>query len=158
TEELFVKRLPLLLLIVCGPAAPAHGYIEGGTPTLGKLTNDAVHIVALQVDRVSLEKRVILFNKIADLKGKDPQVRVKHLITDGIHPGQPHAILDWAEPGLVAIAFHDGKFCQTCIGGFWYECAAAADGWWIMTSGKPELAYAYSGSVAKLRDHVARML
>jgi hypothetical protein len=58
--------VPLLLPIVCGSSTTAHAYIEGGTPTLGKLTNDAVHIVVLQVDKVNLEKRVILFNKMAE--------------------------------------------------------------------------------------------
>jgi HEAT repeat protein len=153
-----MKRLPLLPLIVCGSAAPAHAYIEGGTPTLGKLTNDAVHVVVLRVDKVNLERRVIIFNKIADLKGKDPQVQAKHQVTDGSHPGEPRTLLDWAEPGKIAVCFHNGKVCQTCIGTYWYQCSATEAPWWTMTSGKPELAYAYSGSAAKLRDHVAQML
>jgi hypothetical protein len=153
-----MKRLPLLLLIVCGFSSPALAYIEGGTPTLGKLIKDASHIVVLQVDRVNLEKRVILFNKIADLKGKDPQVQVKHQITDGIHPGQPHTILDWAEPGKIAVCFHNDQVALTCIGSSWYECAAGQAPWWTMTAGRPECSYSYSGSAGKLRDHVTALL
>src|SRR5262249_20243849 len=78
--------------------------------------------------------------------------------TDGIHPGQPHTILDWAEPGKIAVCFHNGKVCQTCIGTSWYQCSVLQAPWWTMTAGKPELAYAYSGSTTKLRDHVAQML
>jgi HEAT repeat protein len=153
-----MKRFSLLL-IVCACSTPAHAYIEGQTPTLGKLTNDAVHIVVLQVDKVNLEKRVIIFNKIADLKGKDPQVQVKHQITDGaIHPEQAHAILDWAEPGKIAVCFHNEKVCQTCVGTNWYQCSAMEAPWWSMTWGSPELAYSYSGSTAKLREHVAQIL
>jgi HEAT repeat protein len=157
-EDVPMKRLPLLLVIAFSLPTSAHGYIEGGTPTLGKLANDAVHIVVLQVDKVSREKRAILFNKIADLKGKDPQAQVKHQITDGIHQGQAHTILEWADPGKVAVCFHNGKVCQTCIGIYWYECSVTQAPWWIMTAGKPELAYAYRGSAAKLRDHVTRIL
>jgi HEAT repeat protein len=153
-----MKRLPLLLLLVFGYSTPAHAYIEGGTPTLGKLMSDSVHIVVLQVDKVSREKRVIVFNKIADLKGNDPQAQARHQLTDGIHPGQPHTILDWAEPGRIAICFHNGKVCQTCIGTYWYQCSAIEAPSWSMTSGKPELAYAYCGSTARLREHLVRML
>src|SRR5947209_12650769 len=137
-----MKRLPLLLLLVCGLPTRGLAYIEGGSPTLGRLTKEAVHIVVLRVDRVSLERRVIVFRKVADLKGNDPQVEVKHQLADGVHPGLPHAVLDWAEPGKLAVCFHDGKVCLTCIGAAWYQCSALPAPWWTMTAGRPELAYA----------------
>jgi HEAT repeat protein len=128
-------------------------------PTLGKIIVDSSNIVVLQVDQISRDKKVVIFKKIADLKGKGLPEVVKHKLTDGFHPRQARAILDWAEPGRIAVCFQCGeRTCVTCIGGFWYECAAGQNPWWIMTTGRPELSYAYSGSTGKLRDHVTAML
>jgi HEAT repeat protein len=145
------------MLVCLGSSSPLWGYIDS-TPTLGGLITDSDHIAVLEVDRVSREKRVILFKGTADLKGKGPTGPVKHQLTDGHHPRQSLAVLDWAEPGQTAICFRRGDVCLTCIGRFWYECAAGADSCWTMTAGKPELSYAYSGSSIKLRDHVTAVL
>jgi HEAT repeat protein len=151
-----MKRLLCLLLFLLTPAA-SWGYIDS-TLTLGKLIAEADHIVVLQVDKVSRDRQVILFNRIADLKGKDSAAVVKHKLSGGLHPRQPHLILDWAEPGAIAISFWRGNVAQTCIGRFWYECTAGEAPWWIMTRGKPELSYSYLGSTAKLREHVRAIL
>src|SRR5262249_18716138 len=57
-------------------------------------------------------------------------------------------------PGSIAVCFLRGKSCVTCIGRSWYGCAATEAPWWTMTGGKPEFAYVYAGSTAKLYDHV----
>src|SRR5262249_32461993 len=103
-------------------------------------------------------KQVVIFGKVADLKGKDAPAVVKHQLTAGFHPRQARTVLDWAEPGKIAVCFHNEKVSLTCLGGFWYECAAGEAPWWTMTAGRPELSYAYSGSPAKLRDHVTTIL
>ena len=108
-------------------------------------------IVVLEVDRVSRDKQVVLFKKVADLKGNGAPDVVKHKLTDGFHPRQARTVLDWAEPGKIAISFQTGRSSLTCIGGFWYACGAGADSWWTMTAGRPELSYAYRGSTARLR-------
>jgi HEAT repeat protein len=137
--------------------APAWAYI-GSFPTLGKLTADSPQIVVTQVDRVNRDRRAVLFQKVADLKGKGAPDVVKQRLTDGFHPRQARAVLDWAEPGEIAVCFQSGPASLTCIGGFWYQCAAAEDSWWTMTAGRPELSYIYSGSTGKLRDQVTAML
>jgi HEAT repeat protein len=152
-----MKRYLAALLIVLGTAAPSWAYM-GSYPTLGKLTADSAHIVVLQVDKVSREKQAVIFKKAADLKGQGAPDVMKHKLTDGFHPRQARTVLDWAEPGQVAVCFHNDRACVTCIGGFWYECAAAEAPWWTMTAGRPELSYVYSGSAAKLRDHVTALL
>src|SRR5262249_54664188 len=152
-----MKRCVFALLIVLGMATPTWAYIAA-MPTLAKVTKDASHIVVLEVDKVNRDKQVVIFKKVADLKGKDAPDVVKHKLTAGFHPRQARTILDWAEPGKIAICFQNEKVSVTCIGGFWYECAAAEDSWWTMTAGRPELSYAYSGSTAKLRDHLPAML
>jgi len=153
-----MKRVLSAMLIVLGAATPSRAYIDS-TPTLGKLIADSNNVVVLRVDKVSRDKQAVIYAKVADLKGKDWPEVVKHKLTDGFHPRHARAVLDWAEPGAVAVCFRRGNVCQTCIGGFWYETAAAAEApWWTMTGGRPELSYAYSGSTAKLRDHVTAIL
>jgi HEAT repeat protein len=147
----------LALLGGLGLPAPARAYM-GSYPTLGKMTADSHRIVVLQVDRVSREKRVVLFKKVADLKGKGAAEVARHKLTDGFHPRQSRAVLDWAEPGKVAVCFQTDRVSLTCLGDFWYECAAGEAPWWTMTAGRPELAYVYSGSAAKLRKHVTELL
>ncbi len=147
------------LVLLAGLALPAAGraYI-GSYPTLGKLAADSERIIVLQVDRVDRERRVVVFKKVADLKGTGGPERVKHRLTDGFHPRQARAVLDWAEPGKVAVCFQSGRVSLTCLGDFWYECVAGEPPRWTMTAGRPELAYVYYGSAAKLRGHVAALL
>jgi HEAT repeat protein len=153
-----MKRWLYAMPIVLVAATPTWAYLAA-MPTLGKITVDSRNIVVLQVDKVNRDKQVVIFKKVADLKGKDLPEVVKHKLTDGFHPRQARIILDWAEPGQIAICFQNGeRTCVTCIGGFWYECSVREVPWWIMTTGRAELSYAYSGSTAKLRDHVTALL
>jgi HEAT repeat protein len=153
-----MKRLLSLLFIFAAPTTPSLAYLAA-MPTLGKIITDSSNIVVLQVDKVNRDKQVVVFKKLADLKGKALPEVVKHKLTDGFHPRQARTILDWAEPGMIAICFQHGeRTCVTCIGGYWYECAVNEIPWWTMTTGRPELSYAYSGSTVKLRDHVTAML
>jgi HEAT repeat protein len=147
----------LVLLGGLGTPTPARAYIAA-MPTLGKVCTDASHIVVLEVERVSRDKQVVVFKKVADLKGKGSPGVAKHKLADGFHPRQARAILDWAEPGKIAVCFQMGRNSLTCIGGLWYQCAAVEDPWWTMTAGRPELSYAYRGSTAKLRNHLTAML
>jgi HEAT repeat protein len=152
-----MKRAFCVMLVLLGTTTPAAAYIAA-IPTLGKVITDSGHVVALRVDKVSRDKQVVIFSKVADLKGQGAPEVVKHKLTDGSHPRQARTVLDWAEPGKIAVCFHNEKVSLTCIGGFWYECAAGEDPWWTMTAGRPELAYAYSGSPAKLRDAVTAIV
>jgi HEAT repeat protein len=146
-----------VLLFVSLLACPAQAYVDWA-PTLGKTIKDSTNIVVLKVDKVSEEKRAIIFTKVADLKGTFAAERVNHQITDGLHPREPYTIMDWAEPGQTAIFFRNGPNFVMCIGRYWYQGCAVDGPWWRMTSGRPELALAYYGSVDKLREHVTAML
>jgi HEAT repeat protein len=152
-----MKRLWGLVVIMGGLVRPAQAYVDA-TPTLGRLVKDAPHIVVLRVQRVSLEKRVILFAKVADLKGNYPQQEVKQHIGDEGPVPERRVIMDWAELGKIAIGFHNGKVFLTCPGNFWYECAPRAAPWWALTRARPELSLAYFGSPYRLRDHIAALL
>lgn len=152
-----MKRFLFLMLTFLAMPTQSWAFIDA-SPTLGSIVADSTQIVVLQVDKVSRDRQVIIFKRIADLKGNDSPGLVKHKLTDGFRPQQARAILDWAEPGASAIAFLRGNVCLTCVGSSWYECSASPDSWWIMTIGKPELSYAYRGPTTGLRDYVTAML
>jgi hypothetical protein len=153
-----MKHFVYVMLLLFGAPTQSRAYIAD-MPTLGRVITSSSNIVVLEVDKVSRDKQVIIFKKVADLKGKGLPDVAKHRLTDGFHPRQSRTILDWAEPGRIAVCFQNGeRTCVTCIGGYWYECAVGEAPWWTMTTGRPELSYAYSGSTAKLRDHVTAML
>ena len=139
-----MKRLLVLAVTTFLCSSPVYAYVDG-SPTLGSVIRDSSNIVVLEVTRVNVEKRVIIYKKVADLKGKHPTEDVKHVITNGFHAREPKFIMDWAEPGKTAVCFQLGRTCLTCIGGFWYECAAGDASWWTMTTGRPGAKNSCSG-------------
>lgn len=134
-------------------AAPARAYVDCAL-TLGQLVRDSANIMVLQVEQVSREKQVVVFRKVADLKGHSPDSPVKHLVARGLHPREPRLVLDWAEPGRLAISFGDGRVSLVCLGRYWYESAPRGEGCWAMTCGRPDLSLAYFGPVWRLQDAV----
>jgi HEAT repeat protein len=150
----------LVLLAAFGIPSQSRAFIEVSrvSPTLGRVIDQSSHIVVLQVDKVSRDKQVVIYKKIADLKGADFPEVAKHKLTDGFHVRPARTVLDWAEPGEIALCFQTGQGCLTCIGGYWYQCSANEVPWWTMTVGRPEMCFAYCGSAAKLRDHVTTIL
>jgi HEAT repeat protein len=139
-------------------ATPAWAYL-GTLQSLGQITGEAKHIVVLEVDRVSREKQVIIWKKVADLKGTYPTSVLKHHVAGGNDAREAEVILNWAEPGEIAIFFQNGAVAETCIGCCWYTCAAGQEApWWTMTRIKFEQSYAYLGSPRKLHQHVTAIL
>ena len=148
--------LALLLGLTAGRAAAYVDHMSGFT--LGYVVEQSPFIVVLRVEKVSLERRAILFTKVADLKGRQPTEQVKHQLQEGLQPHELKTILDWAKPGRIAVCFHDGKVAHTCIGRYWYQCTAAEEPWWKMSHGQGDLRFAYFGPAEKLRDDVTAML
>jgi HEAT repeat protein len=148
-----MKRFLCVIFLFLATVSQSPAFIDF-SPTLGKVISQSDHIMVLEVDKVSREKQVIIFKRIADLKGKDSPEIVKHQITDGFHARQARTILDWAEPGEIAVCLQSGRQSLTYIGGYWYHCGVLEAPWWRMTTGRRDMAYAYFGSVAKLREHV----
>jgi hypothetical protein len=146
-------------LLLRPTTAPA--YIDHfGLVTLRFVLENSSEITVLRVDKVSREKGVILFSKVADLKGTCKEAESRHQISVGFRPREPRLILNWAEPGRTAVAFSNGTVSQVCVGNFWYEVAVRKDapGWGTLTHVQSILAYAYSGSAEKLRTSVAEIL
>lgn len=151
-----MKRWGLVCaFLLLAPAAYAYVDIS---PSLGYIVEQAEYISVLQVEKVNLEKKAVLFKKVADIKGKGPAEVVRHHLAEGFHPREPRIVLEWAEPGKTAIAFTHGKISIVCIGRYWYQVGETSDGWWAMTTGRPELALAFYGRADQLREGVAKMV
>ena len=112
-------RLIAVAVVLVALPGPAPAYIDA-PPTLGRLVRfDATNIVVMQVEKVSRDKQAIIYKKVADLKGKYPADRIKQHVSrriadapgpeDNPRPRGGKSILDWAEPGKLAIFFHDGN-------------------------------------------------
>jgi HEAT repeat protein len=148
------------MLSVLAAAAPARAYVDA-SPTLGRIANEASHIVVLQVDKINPEKAVVVFKKSADLKGEHPVTQLRHHIKETSHPREARPVFDWAreavETGQVAVLFHNGQAGRVCLGDYWYECFRHED-WWVLNRGAPELSLAYCGSAGKLAQALPELL
>src|SRR5260370_34892535 len=116
-------RIPLLVCLVITSwalATPVKAFIDLA-PSLGKLMHDSNIILVLEVEKVSQEKRAIIFKKVADLKGKHDGKEIKIQIRDGWTPRNTKIMMDWATPGKTAIFFINGTVGYLCIGS--YSCS-----------------------------------
>ena len=57
-----MKRLLACLFLLAVPAGAAHAYVDI-SPTLGYLIKDSETITVLEIDKLSIEKKVIVFKK-----------------------------------------------------------------------------------------------
>src|SRR5262245_54246601 len=84
-----LRKLALLGLgLVFFAARQANAYVDGGPTTLGGLCAMSSHIMVARVENYSQEKRVIVYRKVADLKGSYPRATIKHALgpTHGARP------------------------------------------------------------------------
>jgi HEAT repeat protein len=156
-NEETMRHILCIAVLFFGMVSRSRAFVDF-SPTLGKVISQSDHIVVLEVEQVNREKQVIVFKRVAELKGKGAPEVVKHQITDGFHARQSRTILDWAEPGEIAVCLLSGGQSLTYIGGYWYHCSALEAPWWTMIRGRRDMLYAYSGSTAKLRHHVASIV
>src|SRR5262245_48740000 len=103
------------LVIVTRPQA-AHAYIENPY-TLGRVINESTNIVVLRVEKVEKTKNLILYSKVEDIKGKHPTEVVKHNISHpGHNPRERAFVMEWADPGKIAVMFHNTRDSEIYIG------------------------------------------
>jgi HEAT repeat protein len=151
-------------------APRAQAYIDV-SPTLGRIILESANIALVRVDKTHREKRIVIYKKVADLRGTLPDTPIKHQLTDGHPPREPRHILDWATPGQPAVVFSYRGTMLVCTGPCWYEVHRATapargvdtdeDGlvpWWRMSLDRPELALVYCGSPNRLAKHVKDIL
>ena len=168
-----MKTRPMLLLCALAVAASstprASAYIDI-SPTLGRIILESHNIALVQVEKTHRDKRIVIYRKLADLRGTLADGPIKHQLTDGHPPREPRHILDWAAPGQAAVVFAYRGTMLVCTGASWYEAhraTAPARGaedddalapWWRMSLDRPELALVYCGSPNRLAKHVRDIL
>src|SRR4051812_26462330 len=101
-RNLLITCLAVLLAPLAGRA-----YIE--VPhSLGRCCHESSTIVLMEVTRVSAEKNLIIYKKIADIKGKHPANEIKHNIgKKGFHEREWKTVMQWAEVGKRAVFMYN---------------------------------------------------
>ncbi|MCI0458832.1 MAG: VCBS repeat-containing protein [Gemmataceae bacterium] len=153
------RTLALLVgVVLLGALAdPGRAYVEERF-TLPRVINESTHILVVQVEKVNKERKLIYYKKVADLKGKHPTDVIKHnLSVGGFNEKEKKLPIEWAEPGKLAIIFHNGGASETCIGTYWYQAYSGGD-WWNHSHGEPYLCRTFCGEVKELRQAVEKLL
>src|SRR5262249_12946426 len=120
--------------------------------------NDSQTIAVAEVDRVNLDKGVVLLKKVRDLKGELGAGALKHRVIGANEAAVDRAILHWAEPGARCVLFVSPRTTLVCMGHAWYQVHPSEGGWWQLGAPRPDLPLAYYGTVSRLSDAIARML
>ena len=103
------------------------------------IVTQSTNAMLMRVEAVDKEKNLIIFNKVRDLKGKHPRDVIKHNIgRNGLRANEWKKAMDWAEPGKMAVFFHNQQASETCLGNWWYQCYSQGE-WWCHTHGEPYL-------------------
>jgi hypothetical protein len=136
---------------------PSSAYVEV-LYTLPQVINESTNIVVMQVERVNKERKLIIYKKLVDLKGKHPTDVIKHNVgVGGFNAKEQAAPTEWAEPGKIAIFFHNGGASETCIGKYWYQAYSGGE-WWNHSHGEPYMCRTYCGEIQGLRDAVEKLM
>src|SRR5258706_3837125 len=146
-----------MVAIFCLKDRPVQAYVE--IPyTIGRVINEATNVVVMRVEKVDKERNLIIFSKVADLKGKHPAEQIRHNIgRGGFHPREWQFIMEAAEPGKLVVFFHNGQASETCMDNYWYQAYAGGE-WWNMSHGEPYLLRSFAGKPEKLVPLVTDML
>jgi hypothetical protein len=151
-----MSRLVPALLVLGIVALPARAYIEA-PHTLGKCVQDSSNVVLMELTKVNKEKNLLVFKKVADIKGKHPTEEIKHNIGQrGFHAREWQTVMAWAEVGKRAVFMYQGNASETCIGTYWYQCYQEGE-WWGMSHAEPFLLRTFYGDAQKLADACVRI-
>ena len=144
------------IIAIVSIARPTRAYVEAAYP-LGRILNESTNVMVLKVETVDKQKNLIVYKKILDLKGQDSRTVIKHDIGQrGFNPREWQGVMAWAEPGKIAVFFHNGSAAETCIDGYWYQVGAGD--WWVMTHAEPYLLRSYCGRPEKLAAMIPQVL
>src|SRR5436190_5419245 len=142
-------RTTLAVLAAALLTSSARAYVEAAH-SLGQVVQLSTNIVLMRVDKVDKEKRIIIYTKIRDIKGKHPAEVIKHnLGFPGFHEREWKYPMQWAEVGKTAVFCHNGGASETCIGTYWYQAYSGGE-WWNFSHGEPFLLRSFCGSPEKL--------
>ena len=116
----------------------SDAYIEAAH-SFGTVVAQSSHIFLMRVESVDRDKKIIIYRKVQDIKNKHAQEIVKHNLSNaGLRPNEAKTALELAEPGKLAVMFHNGGASETCLGTWWYQAYAGGE-WWGHSHGEPFL-------------------
>jgi hypothetical protein len=147
----FVGIVPVLAVI----ATPSAGYIHFPPLTMPKMCKESTNIRVLAVKKHDKEKRVIVYEVIKTLKGKNPKgMSFKHAIRKGADGAKP--IFDWVGDGKRAVMFTIEGNEIACgyvfIDKFCYSVDYNRKGdFWLLVRVDPEMSACFHGSVEQLQ-------
>src|SRR5437773_904093 len=145
-RKLTVAVAALAVGLVLISPEPASGYVEAPM-SLGSVVSQSTNICLMTVTQVDRAKNLVIYQKVRDIKGKHPTDVIKHNIgRGGLRPDEWKPPIDWAEPGRLAVFFHNGGASETCIGNWWYQAYTGGE-WWNHSHGEPYLLRSYAGQV-----------
>lgn len=161
---LLLRVLAVACLLAAWPQMAA-AYVGILPPTLGDLCRQATHISVLKVDKVSVERGVILFKSVEQLKGKGEPLPDTTFAKQVVGPNVNGAkvILDWAAEGKTAVVFAKDYGLKSAahvyIDGYWYLVGWNIDStFWAASNGEPTMLVRYCGTADKLGDAVTKVL
>jgi len=157
-SRFFASQVRLLALLgaLLFPGGAAWAYIEAPF-SLGKAIADSTNVLVIRVETVDKNNNTIIYRKVRDLKGTHPGEIVKHNIgRGGFNPREWQYVMAWAEPGQLAVMFHNGGAAETCIPNYWYQTYAGE--WWGLSHGEPFFLRSFAGRPEKLAEAVTAML
>ena len=159
------RALGLLLVVtICAGrlATFAFAYIDGPAEklTLPQLLLEFRSVSVLQVDRLDLEKGVVLFKPVERVQGRGEPALVRHAVK---YDGGVPAELKGLKPGQQAVFFSGDGYTRgiTLVEGAWY-CSTfdRKTGWWHIayTAGHYDFNCAFAGSVPELLEAIGGLL
>ena len=152
-----MSRTRLALVALLLSVAPAAAYVEAPM-SFGSVIQQSTVICSMVVEKVDQANQLIVYRKVADIKGKVEQTLIKHNIgKNGLRPGEWQEIMNWAEVGKPALFFHNGSASETFTGTNWYQAYPAGE-WWGMSHAEPFLLRSYFGKVNKCEQAVRAIL
>jgi hypothetical protein len=135
----------------------ADAYVE--VPyAMGRLVKESTNIILLQAEKVDNERNLIIYRKVADIKGTSAEEVVRHNIAKaGFHPREWQTVMQVVQPGKYALFFHNKSASETCIDNYWYQCYPGGE-WWRMSHAEPFLLRSYAGRPERLAPLITEML
>jgi hypothetical protein len=159
-----IKRLKfssclLTVLFLLWPAQ-AHAYIGGPPATLGMMCSWSTHAIQVRVEKIDRDKKIIVWRRLQDYKGKWPGGELIQQSFPNLQPGDRDTILHWAEVGKVTVMFalESYKWSHTYIDNCWF--AANTGDWqaWNVNHVEPGVLHTYCGRAEKLQNSVTAIL
>src|ERR1051325_8063858 len=117
------RCLPLLpIVFLISFATEAHAYIGGPPATLGMMCSWSTHAIQVRVDKVDRDKKVIVWKKLQEYKGKWPGGDTIQQSFPNLQPADRDAVFHWAEVGKTTVMFalESYKWSHTYIDNCWF--------------------------------------